>query len=146
MVIKAEIEINAPLRVVWQTFSKMEDWDDWNTACRSCCIISGDETLPVGTCFSFVIRPLVFPIKVQPRIVKCDPGREVVWEGGKMGIHASHTWQFREQDGKVRLLSVEHFKGPMVWVGYLLRVPKQLHHLTLAFLQTLKTAAEACHS
>jgi hypothetical protein len=112
MVIKAEIEINAPLRVVWQTFSRMEDWDDWNEACRSCCIISGDENLPVGTCFSFVIRPLVFPMKVQPRIVKCDPGREVVWEGGKMGIHASHTWQFREQDGKVRFLSVEHFKGP----------------------------------
>lgn len=146
MVIKAEIEINAPLRVVWQTFSRMEDWDEWNTACRSCCFISGDENLPVGTCFSFVIRPLVFPIKVQPRIVKCDPGREVVWEGGKMGIHASHTWQFREQDGRVKLLSVEHFKGPMVWVGYLLRVPKRLHRLTIVFLQTLKTASEACHS
>ena len=146
MVIKAEIEINAPLRVVWQTFSRMENWDDWNRACRSCCIISGDENLPVGTCFSFVIRPLVFPIKVQPRIVKCDPGREVVWEGGKMGIHASHTWQFREQNGKVKLLSVEHFKGPMVWVGHLLHVPKRLHRLTIIFLQTLKTASEACHS
>ena len=51
-----------------------------------------------------------------------------------------------DRRGKVRLLRVEHVKGPMVWVGYLLRVPKRLHHLTLAFLQTLKTAAEACHS
>ena len=83
-------------------------------------------------------------MKVQPRIVKCDPGREVVWEGGKMGINASHTWKFREIDGKVRLLSVEHFKGPMVWMGYLLRVPKRLHRLTIAFLQTLKNASEAC--
>ena len=144
MVITAEIEINAPLSVVWRTFSQMENWDDWNTACRSCCIVSGDASLSAGTCFTFVIRPLVFPLKVQPRIVSCDPGREVVWEGGKLGINASHTWQFREEDGNVRLLSVERFTGPMVWVGYLLRVPKRLHRLTIDFLQTLETAAEAC--
>ena len=146
MVITEEIEINAPLSVVWQTFSHMEEWDDWNTACRSCCITSGNDNLSAGTCFSFVIRPLVFPLKVQPRIVKCDPGREVVWEGGKMGINASHTWQFFEEDGKVKLLSVERFKGPMVWAGYMLNVPKRLHRLTLEFLQKLKSASEACSS
>ena len=145
MVIEETIEINAPIDVVWRTFSHMERWDDWNTACRSCCITSGDEELSAGTCFSFVIRPLIFPLKVQPRIVSCDPGREVVWEGGKMGIYASHTWRFHEQDGKVNLLSVERFTGPMVWVGYLLNVPGRLHRLTVDFLQTLKQAAEACH-
>ena len=144
MVIQEEIEINAPLSVVWRTFSRMEDWDSWNTTCRSCCILSGDEDLSAGTCFSFVIRPLAFPLKVRPRIVRCDPGREVVWEGGKWGINASHTWQFREKDGKVRLMSVEHFRGPMVWVGHLLQVPQRLHRLTLEFLHTLKSAAEAC--
>jgi hypothetical protein len=146
MIISEEIEIDAPLSVVWQTFSRMESWDEWNTACRSCCIISGDEALSTGTCFSFVIRPLLFPLKVQPRIVKCDPGREVIWEGGKMGINASHTWQFHEEDGKVKLLSVERFEGPMVWVGYLLKVPRRLHRLTVEFLNTLKNAAEACSS
>ena len=58
MVIKEEIEINAPLSVVWQTFSRMEDWEDWNTACHSCCITSGDAALSAGTCLSFV--PLFF--------------------------------------------------------------------------------------
>jgi len=60
MVIRAEIEIDSPLRVVWQTFSQMEGWDDWNTACRICCMVSGGASLSAGTCFSFVIRPLVF--------------------------------------------------------------------------------------
>jgi len=144
MVIQEEIEINAPMEVVWRTFSHMEQWDDWNTACRSCCITRGDEALSAGTCFSFVIRPLAFPLKVQPHVVKCEPGREVVWEGGKMGIHASHTWRFEEQDGRVKLLSIERFKGPMVWVGYLFKVPDRLHRLTVEFLRTLKNAAEAC--
>lgn len=146
MVIKEEIEIKASLGLVWHIFSQMENWDDWNTACRSCCITSGDADLSAGTCFSFVIRPLAFPMTVQPRIVKCDPGREVVWEGGKMGINATHTWKFRVQDGKVRLLSIERFEGPMVWVGVLLNVPKRLHKLTVEFLQTLKSASEACSS
>lgn len=144
MIIREEIEIDASLGVVWNTFAQMENWDEWNTACRSCCILSGDAELSTGTCFSFVIRPLVFPLKVQPKIIKCDPGREVIWEGGKMGINASHTWRFREEDGKVVLLSVERFIGPMVWVGYLLNVPNRLHQLTIEFLQTLKRAAEAC--
>jgi hypothetical protein len=61
-----------------------------------------------------------------------------------MGINASHTWRFHEEGGKVTLLSVESFKGPMVWVGYLLKAPERLHRLTLEFLQTLKSAAEAC--
>jgi hypothetical protein len=32
----------------------------------------------------------------------------------------------------------------MVWVRHLLKVPERLHRLTLEFLQTLKSAAEAC--
>ena len=32
----------------------------------------------------------------------------------------------------------------MVWGGHLLNVPARLHRLTLAFLQTLKQAVEAC--
>jgi hypothetical protein len=144
VIIREEIEIDAPLAMVWHTFSQMENWDEWNTACRSCALISGDADLSAGTCFSFVIRPLVFPMTVKPKIVQCDPAKEVIWEGGRLGINASHTWRFREVDGKVRLLSVERFKGPMVWVGHLLNVPNRLHALTLEFLQTLKQAAEAC--
>ena len=51
MVIKAEIEINVPSNVVRQTVSPMEDGDDQNTACRSCCIASGDASISAAqTC------------------------------------------------------------------------------------------------
>jgi len=45
MIISESVEINAPLSVVWKTFAQMENWDEWNTACRQCCILSGDENL-----------------------------------------------------------------------------------------------------
>ena len=144
MKIEEEIRINAPLAVVWRIFSKMEDWDSWNTACRSCCILEGDGDPAPGTCFSFVIKPLGFPIKVAPRIVTCEPAREVIWEGGRLGINARHLWLFREEQSAVVVTSIEKFEGPLVWIGYMLQVPKKLHRLTVQFLQNLKSAAEAC--
>jgi len=60
MIIRKEIDINAPLAVVWSVFSRMEEWQDWNSVCRECCYLDGDS-LAVDTCFSFTIAPLFSP-------------------------------------------------------------------------------------
>ncbi len=146
MEIREQIIINAPLKDVWHLFSRLEEWGGWNNVCRNCCITSGDNILSSGTCFSFIIRPLVFPVSIKPKIVSCDPGRLVIWEGHKMGISASHTWQFSEANGYVKLLSVERFAGPMVWLGYVLGMRKRLHRLTRIFMLSLKNRAEECQS
>lgn len=143
MVIDEEIEIRAPLAVVWRIFSQMEAWDQWNTACRECCLLEG-ESMDTGACFSFKIKPWVLPLRVEPRIVECVPAERVTWEGGRLGVQASHTWQFREQNATVILHSVERFSGPLLVVGRLLGIPQKLHRLTREFLETLKHAAETC--
>jgi hypothetical protein len=143
MVIKEEIEIEAPLTLVWRIFSRMEDWKDWNFVCQDCCYLEGSE-MSEGTCFSFVMKPFNFPIKVAPRIVACEPGRKVVWEGTRFGVHAEHTFLFREKKDRVVLLSVEKFKGPLVFISRLLRVPGRLHRLTQKMLGAIKKQAEAC--
>jgi len=143
MVIDEEIEIRAPLAVVWRIFSHMEAWDRWNTACRECCILEG-EAMNAGTCFSFKIKPWLLPMRVDPRIVECEPAERVTWEGGRLGVQASHTWQFHENNGTVILRSVERFRGPLLWVGRILGIPQKLHRLTREFLETLKRAAENC--
>lgn len=143
MVIDEEIEIRAPIEVVWRIFSQMESWDQWNTACRECCVLEG-EPMRTGTCFSFKIKPWLLPMRVQPRIVECEPAKTVTWEGGRLGVQASHTWQFREQNGWVILRSVERFRGPLLLVSRLVGIPQKLHRLTREFLETLKQASENC--
>jgi hypothetical protein len=143
MIIRKTIEINAPLSVVWRVFSCMEDWQQWNEVCRNCCYIEGDE-MALHTCFAFEVAPLYFPLRVEPRITKCEPGREVVWTGGRLGIRAEHRFRFDDLDGRVQLLSEEEFKGPMVLVARLLRVPQRLHRLTGKFMQAIKSRAESC--
>ena len=142
MVIQEEIEIAAPLTIVWNIFSRLEDWDDWNTACQSCHLVEGQE-MAAGACFSFVVRPFTLPIKVEPRITECEPGQKVVWEGERLGIHAVHTWTFGETNGRVILLSHEEFSGPLIWLARLILVPRRLHSLTRQLLISVKQEAEA---
>jgi hypothetical protein len=142
MFIAEEIEISAPISIVWAVFSKVEEWDDWNSACQSCHLISGEE-MAAGACFSFVVRPFTLPIKVNSQIIKCEPGQEVVWKGERLGIHAVHTWKFREVDGAVILNSHEEYSGPLLWLARLILVPRRLHSLTRELLVSIKQEAEA---
>lgn len=99
--------------------------------------------MSAGACFSFVVRPFTLPIKVKPRITECEPGQKVVWEGERLGIHAVHTWTFREENGRVTLVSHEEFSGPLIWLARLILVPRRLHSLTKQLLASVKKEAEA---
>lgn len=143
MIIKEAIEINAPLPVVWRVFSMMEEWSEWNTVCEECCLLEGDE-MSEGTCFSFTLRPWRIPLKVAPKIIKCEPGREVIWAGGRLGVSAEHSFIFEERDGVVVLTSIEKFRGVMFWVSWLALIPRKLHRLTRKLMRAIKERSEAC--
>lgn len=143
MIIEESVEINAPLPVVWRVFSTMEDWQSWNTVCENCCIITGDS-MAENTCFTFQMRPYYLPIKVMPTITKCEPGKEVIWEGHRFGVHAVHRFIFEEKENTVRLTSSEAFRGPLLWLSKLIFIPKRLHRLTQQLMASIKNQAEAC--
>lgn len=145
MIIREDIEIYAPLPVVWQVFSCVGDWENWNSVCQSCQYVEGSE-MSEGACISFVLRPFALPIRISPKITKCIPSREVVWEGERLGISAEHTFAFREEKDKVILLSIEKFRGPLIWLSRLILVPSRLHRLTKQLLITIKKEAERQHS
>jgi hypothetical protein len=143
MVIEESVEIAAPLSVVWGVFSSIEDWQNWNAVCKNCCINTGDS-MAKDTCFTFTMRPYYLPIKVMPTITKCDPAKEVIWEGNRFGIHAIHSFIFEAKEDSVRLTSRETFRGPMLWLSKLVLIPKRLHRLTQQLMAAIKNQAEAC--
>lgn len=143
MIIEESVMINAPLPVVWRVFSEMEAWGGWNTVCENCCIVSGDS-MAQDTCFTFSMRPYYLPIKVQPTITKCDPGKEVIWQGNRFGVYAVHSFIFDEKENGVLLTSSESFRGPLLWLSKLIFIPKRLHRLTQQLMTAIKTQAEAC--
>lgn len=145
MIIREEIEIHAPLPVVWQVFSCLEEWENWNSVCQSCEFVEGSD-MSEGACVTFVLRPFSLPITVSPKITKCVPGREVLWEGERLGIQAVHKFAFSEEKDKVILLSIEKFRGPLIWLGRLIFLPSKLHRLTKQLLLAIKKEAEHQHA
>jgi hypothetical protein len=143
MVIQEKIEISAPLNLVWQVFANLSEWGGWNSVCQECCLIECQE-MAAGTCFSFKLRPYYLPIKITPQITKCEDGREVVWEGKRLGIHAVHRFDFQEVGDRVVLTSTEQFGGPLFFFARLLLIPQELHRLSKKLLADIKQAAEAC--
>ncbi len=143
MIIEEKIEIQAPLSRVWQVFASLAAWERWNSVCQDCCLLEGEE-MAAGTCFAFKLRPYRLPIEIQLRITKCDPGREVVWEGKRLGVYGVHRFAFQEQGDKVILTSTEELGGPLFFLSRLLFVPQRLHQLSKQLLQDIKKAAEAC--
>lgn len=143
MIIRTHITIAAPREVVWEIFSDMENWRDWNAVCRKCRYESG-STMAVDSCFSFSIKPLFFPLRVSPRIIRCQPGHEIVWQGGRFGIQAEHLFQFNPVQAGIQIVSEERFKGFLLPALKILGVPRRLHRLTESFLHALKQQAESC--
>ena len=142
MVIEETIAINAPLPLVWQVFSSLEDWQDWNSVCRNCCLVEG-EKMGQGACFAFTLRPYRLPIKITPKIIRWEPNQEVIWAGKRLGIYAEHSFLFREQGKGVVLTSLEKFSGPLFWLCRIGFVPSRLHRLTRQLLEEIKQQAES---
>ena len=84
------------------------------------------------------------PIKVMPTITRCEPGKEVIWEGRRFGIHAVHRFIFEEKEDAVRLISNEAFHGPLLWLSKIIFIPNRLHRLTQQLMASIKSQAEAC--
>ncbi len=142
MKIEASIQINAPLQRVWDVFANIGNWDDWNPVCRECRFETG-KSLVKGACISFELNPIVLPIRIAPEVEHCEPGKKVVWSGGRMGIYAEHEFYFEENEAGVELKSIEYFKGPMLIFARLLFLPSRLHALTIRLLDAIKEEAEA---
>lgn len=143
MIIEESVEIRAPLGVVWEVFSRLENWEEWNSVCRGCSL-PGGGSMQAGACFAFTLRPYFVPIKISPRITRCEPAREVVWEGGRLGIHAQHRFTFLESGDTVHLISREVFVGPLLWLCRLLFIPRKLHGLSRKMLQEIRAESERC--
>jgi ligand-binding SRPBCC domain-containing protein len=140
MLICKSILINAPLKQVWDTFTDLTCWQDWNDVFSNVSFKSA--RLTEGTSFKFCIRPFSFPIHIEPVVEELVAGQKIVWRGTKHGITARHEFLFEEINGKTLLTSREAFK--LSWIKRLFfRIPgRRLHDLSLLMLQDLKFAAE----
>jgi len=145
MIISASVRINAPLSTVWDVFTDINNWKEWNPVCLECRLEEGDA-MGSGSCFSFELNPLIVPVRIKTVIDQFEPGKKVVWSGSRLGIYAEHTFTFHKISNHVLLQSKESFSGPMLFFAKLIGVPSRLHTLSIRLIDAIKRKAESRHS
>lgn len=143
MIITASIEIHAPMDVVWEVFADIRQWREWNPVCTECRFEFG-KSMQAGACISFTLKPMFVPIRIAPVVDVMEQGRKVVWSGGRFGIHAEHTFIFKQTAApSVIIDSTEVFSGLMLWPARMLGLPARLHMLSIRLLEAIKAEAES---
>lgn len=109
----AELEIDAPIAVVWSVLTQIERWPAWNPAVKA---VSFVGPIAEGCAFTWKAGPGT----IHSVIERVDRPRLVAWTGKTLGIRAVHVWRLEAQDGKTFVRTEESYNG---LVARLLRRP-----------------------
>ena len=139
MVIEESVEINAGIEKVWNSFTDLTCWEEWNTVLRD--VATESESIREGGKFSCSLRFFSVPLFFEPRIEEVVPRRKIVWKGEKYGISSRHEFMFIKEDRGGNVTSRETFSGPF-FSGILLP-RREIRRLTRKLLQDLKKASES---
>lgn len=140
MLIEEAIIIYAPIEKVWNTFTDLTCWMQWNTVIRN--VRSEERCLSNGKEVKCCLRPYLFPIKVNLRVEEVIPFERITWSARKKGLYARHEFIFGKKDNSVLVTSREAFTGLLSKVSGAFLPKKKMQALTLRFLKDLKKASE----
>jgi hypothetical protein len=140
MIIRETILIHASMKKVWDTFTDLTCWKNWNTVIED--VKSEESYLVDGKVIKCCFRPFLFPVKVRIRIEEAVPYERVVWSARKKGLFAFHEFLFEEHENGVLVISKETFSGLLTAGSGFLLPMKRMRSLTKTFLKELKRAAD----
>ena len=140
MVIEESIFIHAKMDKVWETFTNLTCWKEWNTVMKDVC--TKEKCLSCGSEISCCFRPLVFLVKATIRIEEVKPYKHIVWSARKKGFSARNIFTFQNNKKGIIVTSRETFSGFIVMFFSFLLPKKRMRTLIQTFLKDLKTASE----
>jgi hypothetical protein len=140
MIIEEDIAIHAPIEKVWDTFTDLSCWMQWNTVIRN--VRSGERCLFSGKEVKCCLYPFLFPITVNLRIEELIHHERIVWSARKKGLYARHEFIFGKRDNSVLITSREALSGLLSRASGAFLPKKRMQALTIRFLKDLKKASE----
>jgi len=143
MVIEEAILIHSDIDTVWQAFTDLSRWNNWNTIARRTTSSSG--YMAEGEQFSFYLSPFSIPVLITPKVQEVIPLEKIIWAGSKFGICSRHEFQFQQITNGVLVTSKEKFTGlPLLFGGIVFPVA-EVKEMTIGILRDLKESVEKQH-
>lgn len=137
----AEIDVQAPLDLVWSIHNTVDKWSHWNPHVVHATMCGKHQEkrkrLRVGTEFSWASR-FSFSTLV---ITHVEPHSKIVWAGNVCGLRAIYTWHFIQTDSGVTVRVEQLLDG---WLARAFSaVTRNIFTSTLnRWVSALKTEAE----
>ena len=139
--IDEQIHIAAPVERVWDTFTDLTCWQDWNTVLTQVEGRDGASLLVAGR-FRSCIRPYAVPVFFEARIEEVVPLKRVLWTARRFGLQGRHEFLFEPEADGVLVGSREVLTGfPVVLGGFFFPIGR-FRRITSTFLRDLKAGAE----
>jgi uncharacterized protein YndB with AHSA1/START domain len=130
-----EIDIAAPLDVVWRLHTDVNAWPSWHTDITEA-RAAGD--FAPGESFDWTS----FDWPLTSTIYEVDAPNRVLWGGASSGITGIHEWEFTETPAGTHARTSESFAGEPVEADRA-GMQQLLDGSLTSWLRALKTAAEA---
>jgi uncharacterized protein YndB with AHSA1/START domain len=111
----AELEIDAPVDIVWDTLTAIDEWPAWNPDVKAASLHG-----PVAAGSTF--RWKAGPATISSTIERVERPTLIAWSGATLGIRAIHVWRLQPLDGRTRASTEESYSG---LVARVLRRPLQ---------------------
>jgi len=135
VITRDEIQIAAPLDVVWKTQTDINTWPRWRSSVPSARL---EGALAVGSVFHWEEGGL----QIASTVREFSPLARLVWDGSAQGIYAIHVWEFTPADGGVRVHTEESWEGEPVSAQTAMLQPL-LDGAIRTWLTSLKREAES---
>jgi uncharacterized membrane protein len=107
VITKKSIVINAPVEKVWEVFSDVNNWNNWQKEIEMPEI---NGAFKKGTSFHWKSNGLTITSILQA----VETNKMVGWSGPAFGAFAIHTWFFTEADGHTTIRVEESMEGWLV--------------------------------
>jgi len=130
-----DVDIDAPLDVVWQLHTDVNSWPTWQTDISAARI---DGTFEPAAAFDWTS----FGFSVRSTIYDVAEGSRVLWGGTADGITGIHEWIFDETPTGVHVTTNESFAGDPVEADAA-GMQSMLDSSLASWLGHLKAAAES---
>jgi len=133
-----QVEINAPIDVVWNKLTNIKDWTSWQKDVTKT-IVYGN--IAEETNFDWKANGLSFSSKIHT----CVPKKYFGWTGKTFGAYAIHNWNFESDGNKTTVKVEECLRGilPKLFKNYFQdnldkSIVKNLNELKIASEQDYK--------
>jgi uncharacterized protein YndB with AHSA1/START domain len=134
VIARHEIDIDAPVAVVWELHTDVNSWPSWQKDITSAHM---EGSFQPGTSFDW--ESFGFP--VTSTIYEVQPQTRVLWGGTAQGITGVHEWLLSATPQGVRVTTNESFAGGAVDADQA-AMQSQLDASLASWLGHMKAAAE----